>query len=328
VPGLGACYGRGAATNFQRDLSNSDCIVIMGSNMAEAHPVGFRWPLKAKEKRAVLIHIDPRFTRTSALADVYVAIRSGTDIAFLGGIIRYIIENSREFREYVVHYTNAQFLLTEKYRDPEQNDGLFDGFDPSTQLYDLETDGWAYQRKSSYRYSKGDEAARIEKDETLEHPRCVFQILRRHFARYTPEEVSQICGCRPEDVVNVAELLCCNSGRERTSAFVYAVGWTQHSTGVQTIRCAGIIQMLLGNTGRPGGGIMAMRGHCSIQGSTDIPTLYDLLLHLLHRIARRHCQQADGQTTPGRYPAAVRLSDHRWHFGGQSGSVGARTKCS
>jgi formate dehydrogenase major subunit len=276
--------------------------VIMGSNMAEAHPVGFRWPLKAKEKGAVLIHIDPRFTRTSALADMYVPIRSGTDIAFLGGIIRYIIENRREFREYVVHYTNAPFLVTEKYQDPEQSGGLFAGFDPATQLYDLETDGWAYQRKPSYSYSKGDEAARIEKDESLEHPRCVFQILRRHFARYTPEQVSEICGCTPDDLVNVAELLCRNSGRERTSAFVYAVGWTQHSTGVQMIRCAGIIQMLLGNTGRPGGGIMAMRGHCSIQGSTDIPTLYDLLPTYLpqpsaisqHLTLRRYLKEGHG----------------------------------
>ena len=302
MPGLGASYGRGAATTFQRDLSNSDCVVIMGSNMAEAHPVGFRWPLKAKENGAVLIHIDPRFTRTSALADVYVAIRSGTDIAFLGGIVRYIIENRREFREYVVHYTNASFLVTEKYRDPEQNGGLFDGFDPETRLYDLEPDGWAYQRKPRYSYSAGDEAARIEKDDTLAHPRCVFQILRRHFARYTPEEVSRICGCRPEDVVNVAELLCRNSGRERTSAFVYAVGWTQHSTGVQMIRCAGIIQLLLGNTGRPGGGVMAMRGHCSIQGSTDIPTLYDLLPTYLpqpsaipqHKSLRRYLKEGHG----------------------------------
>lgn len=249
----------------------------MGSNMAEAHPVGFRWPLKAKERGAVLIHIDPRFTRTSALADVYLPLRAGTDIALLGGIIRYIIENRRYFAEYLLHYTNASFLVTDEYQDPEQTGGYFDGFDFSTGRYDLEPLGWAYEHKPGHRLSKGEEAAIIEKDELLQHPRCVLQILRRHYARYTPETVARICGCRPEDVVNVAELLCRNSGRDRTSAFVYAVGWTQHSTGVQMIRCAGIIQLLLGNTGRPGGGVMAMRGHCSIQGSTDIPTLYDLL---------------------------------------------------
>jgi len=143
VPGLGASYGRGAATTFQRDLSNSDCVVIMGSNMAEAHPVGFRWPLKAKERGAVLIHVDPRYTRTSALADVHVAIRTGTDIAFLGGIINYIIEHNRWFEEYVRHYTNASFIITNEYVDAEQMDGFFDGYDPVTGQYDLEPHGWA-----------------------------------------------------------------------------------------------------------------------------------------------------------------------------------------
>jgi formate dehydrogenase major subunit len=302
VPGLGASYGRGAATTFQRDLSNSDCIVIMGSNMAEAHPVGFRWPLKAKERGAVLIHVDPRYTRTSALADVHVAIRTGTDIAFLGGIINYIIEHNQWFDEYVKHYTNASFIITKEYLDPEQLDGLFDGYDPVTGQYDLEPHGWAYEHKRGWRHSGGSESAIVEKDENLQHPRCVFQILKRHYARYTPENVARICGCRAEDVVNVAQLLCRNSGRERTSVFVYAVGWTQHSTGVQMIRAAAIIQLLLGNTGRPGGGVMAMRGHCSIQGSTDIPTLFDLLPTYLpqpiaiaqHRSLRRYLKEGHG----------------------------------
>jgi formate dehydrogenase major subunit len=302
VPGLGACYGRGAATNFQRDLSNSDCIVIMGSNMAEAHPVGFRWPLKAKENGATLVHIDPRFTRTSALADVYIGIRAGSDIAFLGGIINYIISNDRYFHDYVLHYTNASFIITDKYKGPEQTGGYFDGWDPDTKQYDLEPEGWAYEHKPEFRRTKGEEAAILEQDETLQHPRCVFQILLRHYSRYTPGKVAEICGCRPQDVIKVAELLCRNSGRDHTSAFVYAVGWTQHSTGVQMIRCAGIIQLLLGNTGRPGGGVMAMRGHCSIQGSTDIPTLYDLLPTYLpqptaipqHRTLRRYLREGHG----------------------------------
>lgn len=273
MPGLGASFGRGAATTFQRDLSNSDCILIMGSNMAEAHPVGFRWPLKARENGATLIHVDPRFTRTSALCDLYVPIRAGSDIAFLGGIINYIIANQRWFKEYVLRYTNAPFLVNERFVDTEDLGGLFSGFDDKTRRYDLEPGSWGYK-------SEGEGIPRsieVETDETLQDPRCVFQVLKRHFSRYTPETVADICGCRAADVIKVAELLCRNSGRERTSAMVYALGWTQHSTGVQMIRAAGIIQLLLGNMGRPGGGIMAMRGHCSIQGSTDIPTLYDLL---------------------------------------------------
>jgi formate dehydrogenase major subunit len=267
VPGLGASFGRGAATTFQRDLANSDCILVMGSNMAEAHPVGFRWVLKARERGAKLIHVDPRFTRTSAMADVYVPIRAGSDIAFLGGLISYVIEHDKWFREYVTHYTNAATIVSEAFADSEDGGGIFAGFNPDSGRYDGAPGVWGY--------SVG--ANGIESDPALEHPRCVFQILRRHFARYTPETVAGICGCRAEDVVKIAELLARNSGRERTSAIVYALGWTQHSTGVQMIRAAAILQLLLGNIGRPGGGIMAMRGHCSIQGSTDIPTLYDLL---------------------------------------------------
>ena len=294
MPGLGASFGRGAATTYQQDLANSDCILIMGSNMAEAHPVGFRWPMKAKERGAPLIHVDPRFSRTSALCDVHVTIRAGTDIAFLGGIIRHVLAEEKWFREYVLAYTNASVILSEEFRDTEDLDGLFSGFDAETNTYDPQKGGWAYagtndqptQKKSEpdqagvHGYGlmgAGQSGAPTQRDETLQHPRCVMQVLRRHFERYTPEAVSKVCGCSPDAVTRVAELLCKNSGRERTSAIVYAVGWTQHSTGVQIIRTAGILQLLLGNMGRPGGGIMAMRGHASIQGSTDVPTLYDLL---------------------------------------------------
>jgi formate dehydrogenase major subunit len=270
VPGLGASFGRGAATTFQADLAASDCILIMGSNMAEAHPVGFRFPMEARERGAALIHVDPRFTRTSALADLFVPIRAGSDIAFLGGIINYIIENERWFKEYVLHYTNASAIVNEAFVDAEQNSGIFPGLDAEKRAYVKETGCWNYSLLP-------DAVGAVESDRSLQHPRCVFQVMRRHFARYTPEMVSRICGCKPADVVRVAELLCRNSGRERTSAIVYALGWTQHTTGVQMIRAAGIIQLLLGNMGRPGGGIMAMRGHCSIQGSTDVPTLYNLL---------------------------------------------------
>ena len=287
MPGLGASFGRGAATNYQRDLSNSDCILIMGSNMAEAHPVGFRWPLKARERGAVLIHVDPHFSRTSALCDIHIPIRTGADIAFLGGIINYIIEHDRWFKEYVTRYTNAPVLLNPAYKGPDTCDGLFVGYDPETRLYDRTQGDWNYLIQKADEpvpsglkaepFSTPDEDLVLLTDPSLAHPMCIFQVLKRHYASYTPEKVSEICGCRPEDVIKVAELLCRNSGRERTSAIVYAVGWTQHSTGVQMIRAAGIVQLLLGNMGRPGGGIQAMRGHCSIQGSTDIPTLYDLL---------------------------------------------------
>jgi formate dehydrogenase major subunit len=284
VPGLGASFGRGAATTYQQDLANSDCILFMGSNMAEAHPVGFRWPLKAKERGATLIHVDPRFTRTSALCDVYVGIRAGSDVAFLGGLVNYVLSNDRWFKDYVLSYTNASTILSDGFRDTEDLAGLFSGYhgDGQTGKYDSGEGHWSYlergeEESSSSLAPRPSPLAPPECDPTLQHPRCVFQILKRHFARYTPELVSQVCGCTPEELVRVAELLCANSGRERTSAVVYALGWTQHTTGVQMIRTAGILQLLLGNMGRPGGGIMAMRGHSTIQGSTDLATLYDVL---------------------------------------------------
>jgi len=255
--------------------------------MAECHPVGFRWVMKAKERGATLIHVDPRFTRTSAVADIYVPIRAGSDIAFLGGIIRYIIENDRYFRDYVVNYTNAGVILNEAFQDTEDNDGLFSGWNSEKGQYDRRT--WMYEgvdptAAAGARESSGGEAKTQRQpirsehtDPTLQHPRCVFQVVKRHFSRYTPEMVEQTCGIPPDRLIAVAEALCRNSGRERTSAFCYAVGWTQHTVGVQYIRTACIIQLLLGNMGRPGGGIMALRGHASIQGSTDIPTLYNLL---------------------------------------------------
>jgi len=258
--------------------------------MAECHPVGFQWVMEAKARGARVIHVDPRFTRTSAMADEFVPIRAGTDIAFLGGIVNHILSNGREFREYVTAYTNASAIVSEDFADTEDLDGLFSGWDPETRSYD--TASWQYagheaqtgpddlrgaEGEAHGHGSKVQKGGPPETDPTLQHPRCVFQVLRRHFSRYTPELVSQTCGVAPEQLVRVAEALCDNSGRERTSAVVYAVGWTQHSTGVQYIRTAAIIQLLLGNIGRPGGGILALRGHASIQGSTDIPTLYNIL---------------------------------------------------
>ena len=234
---------------------------------------------------------DPRFTRTSALADIHAPIRSGSDIAFLGGIIRHLLENDLWFRDFAMAYSNIAHIVEDGYSDPEQNDGVFSGFDPDTGSYSEET--WQYKGKtvpssvSEHRVAKqeqaedGDFESMTEgpplTDPTLTHPNCVYQIMRRHYARYTPEMVERVTGCRREVFLDVANALARNSGRERTGAFCYAVGWTHHTTGVQIIRAAAIIQSLLGNIGRPGGGIMALRGHASIQGSTDIPTLYNML---------------------------------------------------
>ncbi len=263
----------------------------MGSNFAECHPVGFRWAMKARERGCKLIHVDPRFTRTSAMCDRHVAIRSGSDIAFLGGLVNYIIANDRWFKEYVLHYTNAATIVADTFKDTEDLDGLFSGFDAEQRHYDNKL--WAYDGTAAGQPTqvKGADQPHSKEgqpgvdfrrhpphaDPTLQHPRCVFQIMKRHYARYTPEMVSRICGCTEAQFLEVANTLCENSGRERTSAFVYAVGWTQHTTGVQYIRAATLVQALLGNVGRPGGGILALRGHATIQGSTDIATLYNLL---------------------------------------------------
>ena len=277
------------------DLQNSDCVVFMGSNMAECHPVGFKWPMKAKAKGATLIHVDPRFTRTSAMCDQYVPIRSGTDIAFLGGLVNYILTNKKYFEEYVVAFTNAATLINAGFKDTEENDGFFSGYNAQTRAYDRAT--WQYQTgKAPERVPeplvqtgpgsvKGVNFAALIanrlpgqplQDKTLQDPQTVFQIIKKHYARYTPEMVEKICGTPRELFIKVADTLIANSGRDKTSAFVYAVGWTQHTTGVQLIRTAGLVQLLLGNIGRPGGGIMALRGHSSIQGSTDIASLYNI----------------------------------------------------
>ncbi|SFE83717.1 formate dehydrogenase major subunit [Blastococcus tunisiensis] len=299
MPGLGTSFGRGGATTYQQDLQNSDCIVIEGSNMAECHPVGFQWVMEAKARGATVIHVDPRYTRTSALADIHVPLRVGTDIAFLGGIINHVLQNEKYFREYVVNYTNAPNILREGFQDTEDLDGVFSGFDREGRTYS--TGSWQYEgaqvqaasgkrdqqyEKLQEKHSRGESAGsggpsgaegRPQRDETLQHPRCVFQVLKKHYARYTPEMVEQICGIPQELFLKVCRALVDNSGRDRTSEFVYAVGWTQHTVGVQYIRAAAVLQLLLGNMGRPGGGIMALRGHASIQGSTDIPTLFNIL---------------------------------------------------
>ena len=269
MPSLGATFGRGAATTFQQDLRNSDCVLIMGSNMAEAHPVGFRWPMQAKAQGAKLIHVDPRFTRTSALADNYVQIRAGSDIAFLGGLINYVLTHEKWFKEYVLAFTNAAMIVEDDFLDSEDLGGIFSGFDPESGEYDTSKGHWGYkgsvgdeeadsqaeqsgeggsegQEKhqagskgihgnglmggASSHASKQSSSTAAEpgkttpRDPTLQDPRCVFQMLKRHFARYTPEMVAAVCGCAVSDFETVAELICANSGRERTTALCYAVG--------------------------------------------------------------------------------------------------------
>ena len=245
----------------------------MGSNMAECHPVGFKWPMRAKAKGAVLMHVDPRFTRTSAMCDVYVPIRAGTDIVFLGGLINYILENKKYFLEYMINYTNAATLINASFRDTEDNDGFFSGYNAQTRSYD--TSSWAYQRgpaparvpdpapgPAGATYQPADLATLIAnrvpgqplEDRSLQDPSTVFQILKKHYARYTPEMVEKACGTPKELFLKVAQTITERSGKDKTGAFVYAVGWTQHTTGVQLIRTAGMIQLLLGNIGRPGGG--------------------------------------------------------------------------
>jgi formate dehydrogenase major subunit len=314
----------------------SDCIVIEGSNMAECHPVAFRWPMKAKvEHGAKLIHVDPRFTRTSAMCDIYAPIRAGSDIAFLGGLINYVVNSERWnsepfFREYLINYTNAATIVRDDFKDAEDLDGVFSGlmeyhapdkgwpYDGFVGQY--ETDSWQYARHGEeYGEPRGGEenaaggrrtAPRRPRpgepleavirslrkpaplrDASLRHPRCVFQLVKRHFSRYTPEMVERVTGCPKASFLQVAETVLENSGRDRTTAWTYAVGWTQHTYGPQMIGCCALLQLLLGNVGRPGGGIMALRGHASIQGSTDIPTLY----HSIH----------------GYMPALSALKDHK-----------------
>ncbi len=315
MPGLGTSYGRGGATTFAMDLKNADSVLIMGSNMAECHPVAFRWVMQAKTRPnnpATLIHADPRFTRTSAMADIYAPLRAGSDIVFLGALINYVLgrhepifsraesEHSpreRFFHDYLVHYTNAATLITDEFQDTDDNDfaGIFSGLDANKRQYDSKK--WRYQteppgetprekpegkpgegRPHSFSGQVGKLVGPPPKtDPTLQDPHCVFQILKRHYQRYTPEMVEEVCGTPRETFLQVARTLLNTAGPERTGAICYAVGWTQHTVGVQIIRAAAILQLLLGNVGRPGGGILALRGHATIQGSTDIATLYNLL---------------------------------------------------
>ncbi|EJP4075535.1 molybdopterin-dependent oxidoreductase, partial [Escherichia coli] len=232
---------------------NANVVMVMGGNAAEAHPVGFRWAMEAKNNNdATLIVVDPRFTRTASVADHYVPIRSGTDITFLSGVLLYLIENNKINAEYVKHYTNANLLVREDY---SFEDGLFSGYDADKRQYDKTS--WNYQF---------DENGYAMRDETLTNPRCVWNLLKQHVSRYTPDVVENICGTPKADFLKVCEVLASTSAPDRTTTFLYALGWTQHTVGAQNIRTMAMIQLLLGNMGMAGGGVNALRGHSNIQG--------------------------------------------------------------
>src|SRR5262249_29890927 len=279
-------------TNGWVDIKNADIILVMGGNPAENHPCGFKWAMEAKRNRnAKLISVDPRFTRTSAVADVFCQIRVGTDIAFLGGVIRYAIENNRVAKEYLLNYTNAAFLIKEGFKLPE--DGLYSGFDAATQNYDKST--WNYEDASGKSSGSQNSQHSPEKqggagtgqmgqpaaphlpesvayDLTLQHPRCVYQLLRQQYSRYTPEMVERITGIPKDQFLKTVDLFTSirkDGDMKKVATVIYALGWTQHSFGTQIIRTAAMLQLLLGNIGRAGGGVNALRGHSNIQGATD-----------------------------------------------------------
>jgi formate dehydrogenase major subunit len=250
-------------TNHWIDIGNSDCILIMGSNAAENHPISMKWVGKAMENGATLLSVDPRFTRTSAKADFYTALRSVTDIAFLGGMINYIMQNDLYFKEYVAYYTNASFILGKNY---SFKDGLFSGYNKKTKSYDKSQ--WAFEM---------DKDGIPKKDHSLKNSRCVFQQLKKHFSRYSVDKVSQITGTPKEDLLKVYQSYAATGQKGKAGTIMYAMGWTQHTVGVQNIRTMAIIQLLLGNMGVAGGGVNALRGESNVQGSTD----HCLLFHII-----------------------------------------------
>jgi len=250
-------------TNHYIDLKNSDCILIMGSNAAENHPIAFKWILRAKDRGAKIIHVDPRYTRTSARCDYHVPLRSGTDIAFLGGMIKYIIDNNLIQDEYVKYYTNASQILSPDY---DFQDGLFTGFDAEKRSYNKKT--WTTEK---------DEKGIPVRDYTLENPRCVYQMLKKHYDRYTLDKVSSITGVSKENLLKVYKEYGATGAPDKAGTECYALGWTHHTTGSQIIRAMSIIQLLLGNMGVCGGGINALRGEPNVQGSTDHAILYNIL---------------------------------------------------
>jgi formate dehydrogenase major subunit len=251
-------------TNHWVDIKNADVVLVMGGNAAEAHPCGFKWVIEAKKHRqAKLIVVDPRFTRSASVADFYAPIRTGTDIAFLGGVINYLLTNDKIHHDYVKAYTDLPFLVKDGYGF---DNGLFAGYQPEQRQYDKDT--WHYQQGSD---------GYVVADPTLQNPQCVYQLLKKHYSRYTPEMVEKVCGTPKADFLKVCEMLASTAVPNRAATFMYALGWTQHSVGSQMIRCGAMVQLLLGNIGISGGGMNALRGHSNIQGLTDLGLLSNLL---------------------------------------------------
>jgi len=250
-------------TNHWIDIRNSDCILIMGSNAAENHPISFKWVTEAMKRGGKLISVDPRFTRTSSKADFYTALRSGTDIAFLGGMIKYILDNNKYFKEYVAEYTNAPFIVADSY---DFKDGLFSGYDAKKRKYDKSQ--WAFVKDAN---------GVSKRDRTLQDPRCVFQLIKQHYSRYDLDKVSATTGTPKEDLQKVYEMYSTTGQKGKAGTIMYAMGWTQHTVGVQNIRSMAIIQLLLGNMGVAGGGVNALRGESNVQGSTDHCILFHIL---------------------------------------------------
>jgi formate dehydrogenase major subunit len=280
-------------TNHWVDFKNSDVFLVIGANPAENHPCGWKWAHVARDTRgAKIIHVDPRFTRTSAIADIWAPIRAGTDITFFGGLINYVLENELYHEEYVKLHTNASFIVSEEF---EFNDGLFSGYDEAARIYSPAT--WDYDRiegsgtKPSIPEKKPvsgtpdptdtrTPAAKpgfAKRDSSLGHPRSVFQLLRNHFSRYTPQMVSEVTGIPEEKFLEIAKTFGASGAPDKSGNIVYAVGLTQHTTGVQMIRALAILQLLLGNVGKPGGGVNAERGHANIQGNTDNAQSWEIL---------------------------------------------------
>ena len=242
-------------TNHWIDIKNSDCILIMGSNAAENHPISFKYVTEAQSKGATLISVDPRYTRTSAKADIYAPIRSGADIAFLGGMIKYILDNKLYHEEYVANYTNAPFIVGPKF---DFKNGLFSGYDPKTRKYDKSA--WAFDL---------DKDGVPKMDRSLKNPRSVFQLLKKHFKRYDTKTVSEITGTPEKSLQEIYRIYAATGKAGQAGTIMYAMGWTQHTVGTQNIRTMAIIQLLLGNMGVAGGGVNALRGESNVQGSTD-----------------------------------------------------------
>ena len=278
-------------TNHWVDIKNADVILIMGGNAAEAHPCGFKWVTEAKEhNKAHFMVVDPRFNRSASVADFYAPIRSGSDIVFLGGVINYLLTNDKIHHEYVKNYTDFSFIVREDFAFDE---GIFSGYNPEKRTYD----------KASWDYELGDDGF-VKVDPTLEHPRCVYQWLKKHYAGYTAEKVESICDTPKKKFLHVCEKLASTAEAGRVATIMYALGWTQHTTGAQILRTGAMIQLLLGNIGIAGGGMNALRGHSNIQGLTDLGILSASLPGYL--TLPNEAEQDYGQYIASRTPKLLR----------------------